>query len=290
MIFNRRAERRAGFCLSLNKAQAGARIMQFLGRILRPNYKFHQLILICFAVEVPACFAIVDVQDNYYTHFDADTVSVFSFDFKGSSGNDESKSVSIANHTIHRGEKSTILAIGSYTQGDSNGVDTSDNGSIHLRYARPLREPHGFEVFTQYGQNRFIKLDRRTLAGVGYRFEWKQGTPSERGVIGLGVMREHERYVGLEEEQKLWRGNLYVSWATPLTSKISISLTAYAQPAFEDTSDVRVISTVILKAALTERLGVRFSAEYNRDSDPEAGLESSNFNYTSGLTYSFSRK
>ncbi|MBQ76300.1 MAG: hypothetical protein CMQ20_14935 [Gammaproteobacteria bacterium] len=263
--------------------------MQFLRRILRQTFKALQLIFICLVMRAPACFAIVDVQDNYYSHFDADTVSVFSFDFKGSSGNDENKSVSVANHTIHRGEKSTVLAIASYAQGDSNGVDTSDNGSIHLRYVRPLREPHGFELFAQYGQNRFVKLDRRIVAGGGYRFEWKQGTPSERGVIGLGVMREYERYVGLAEEQKLWRGNLYVSWATPLTSNSSVSLTAYAQPAFRDFSDVRVISTLILKAKLTERLGVRFSAEYTRDSDPEAGLENSNFNYTSGLTYSFSR-
>jgi len=65
----------------------------------------------------------------------------------------------------------------------------------------------------------------------------------------------------------------------------SISLSAYAQPALSDFSDIRAIAVLTLKANLSEKIAVKFGVNYKHDSDPETGIDESNISYSSGITY-----
>jgi hypothetical protein len=231
--------------------------------------------------------AIVDVHDEYYSNSGAERFSVFGFDFSGATGNKEVHDFSLENHTMLRGNDSTILFVGEVEFAETNKVKSADSQFAHLRYVRNLSSPHGVEVYAQYGQDEFELLDRRVVLGGGYRFEWKEGTEDERGLFGVGVMREHERYTNLIVEQRLWRLNTYFTLATPLDLARggSLSLSAYAQPSLEDFSDARAVAVTMFKVRLSESLSLKFSIDYKYDADPEPGIEDSNLSYSSGISY-----
>lgn len=241
--------------------------------------------LLAFAVDA---HAIVDVHDEYFANPDESRFSVFAFDFSGASGNKDENNFELENHSIYRGNTATWMFVGSMNFAETNNVESENNAFAHLRYVRPINAgPHGFELFTQYSQDQFELLDQRIVFGGGYRFKWKPGSDTERGLLGAGVIREHERYVDIGREQRLWRGNFYVTVSNPVNfaRDASISFSTYAQPALKDVSDIRAIGVMTVKAMLSERLGVRFSLDFRYDSEPEDTIESTNVSYSTGITY-----
>jgi len=253
---------------------------------LRSVFVKRFIVVAVFLVALPA-YAIVDVHDEYFSNFDVSTFSVFNFNFKGSSGNKDQSAFKLQNHTIHRQKDSTWLFVGSIDVAETNQIKSEDSTFAHLRYTHKLSGPHGAEIFSQYSQDVFKRLERREVLGAGYRYEWIEGKQDQRGVLGTGIIREHERYVDIEQAQRLWRGNLYVTVAMPLTivPNASVSLSAYVQPALNHPADMRSIMLLILKARLSEHLAVQFSADYKYDSQPEFGLESTNVGFSSGISY-----
>ncbi len=244
---------------------------------------------LCFLLFAANAYSIVDVHDEYFANPDESVFSVFAFDFSGASGNKDENNFEVENHTIYRGDSATWMFVGSLNFAETNNVKSEDNAFVHLRYVRPLGGPHGFELLAQFSQDQFESLDQRIVFGGGYRFEWKPGSDTERGLLGVGVIREYERYVDINQEQRLWRGNFYVTVSNPVSfaRDASISLSAYAQPALEEISDIRAVAVMNFKVKLSEQLGIRFSVDYKYDSQPEGSIESTNFSYSSGITYTF---
>ena len=183
---------------------------------LRSVFVKRFIVVAVFLVALPA-YAIVDVHDEYFSNFDVSTFSVFNFNFKGSSGNKDQSAFKLQNHTIHRQKDSTWLFVGSIDVAETNQIKSEDSTFAHLRYTHKLSGPHGAEIFSQYSQDVFKRLERREVLGAGYRYEWIEGKQDQRSVLGTGIIREHERYVDIEQAQRLWRGNLYVTVAMPLT-------------------------------------------------------------------------
>jgi len=227
------------------------------------------------------------VHDQYYANSEARAFSVFGFDFNGATGTKEVKDIALVNHTIVRREVDQWMFVGSLNFAETNNSTSEDSSFAHLRYTRKIDGPHGIEAIVQYSQDQFELLDQRLVYGVGYRFEWQPGTDDERGLLGLGVIREHERYVSVRKEQRLWRANLYLTIAQPVSfaRDASVSLSAYAQPAIDDLNDIRAIAVMSFTARLSEQLAIKFSIDYKYDSEPVESIENVNMNFSSGLTY-----
>jgi len=251
---------------------------------------FQRLVVFIFLVVVAVrAHGIVDVHDQYFENSEASEFSVFGFDFSGATGTKEVRDIEILNHTVVRRDSHQWMFVGSLNFAETNSEANEDRSFAHLRYTQKIRGAHGFELIAQHSQDQFELLDQRIVLGAGYRYEWKPGTGDERGLLGLGVIREHERYVDVPQEVRLWRANMYVSVAQPVSfaRDASISLSAYAQPAFTNVSDVRAIAVMIFTARLSSQLAVKFSVDYEYDSDPVAAIESVNMSFSSGLTYTF---
>ncbi|MBT3427948.1 MAG: DUF481 domain-containing protein [Gammaproteobacteria bacterium] len=234
-----------------------------------------------------SAWAIVDVNDQYFAEPDATVFSSLSFDLNGASGNDNRSSFGIDSHTLFRGDKSTWLLIGSYQAEQSEGRDTVDNAFVHVRYVRKLATG-GVEFYVQGQRDRFQKLDSRRLFGAGYRFDWQNSEGNIDALIGIGVMQEQERFVDVAAQESRSRANIYLTLSMPIgqTRQTRWSLSAFAQPGLS-AGGMRSIAVTKIVTKLTDKLSLDLSLAYDHDSQPTYGVNSDNFRYTSGLTYTF---
>ena len=239
-------------------------------------------------VSIPV-HAIVDVQDQFFSNPESNTFSVLELDLAGASGNKDEKSFTLATHNILRRGPSTWLFVAEVANSEVNKVENENNSFAHLRYTRDIVGPHGVEVLAQYSEDKFANLASRDVYGGGDRYQWIRGSSTQRGLMGLGIIREVEQYVGQPGERKRWRANLYMTMARPFddAGNASIGLTTYLQPAIAGGSDVRGIATLTFKSALTDRLQINIGINYNYESNPSPGLSNYSLSYSSGFSYTF---
>ena len=247
------------------------------------------LLLLFVLISFPVHAAIVDVQDQFFSNPETNAFSVFDLDLAGASGNKDEKSFTFATHNILRRGPSTLLFVAQLANSEVNNVENANNRFAHLRYTRDLAGYHGVEVLAQYSEDKFANLASRDVYGGGYRYQWIRGSSTQRGLMGLGIIREIEQYVGQPGERKRWRANLYMTVARPFDEArhSSIGLTTYLQPAIAGGSDVRGIAALTFKSALTERLQINIGINYNYESKPSPGLSNYSLSYSSGFSYTF---
>ncbi len=210
------------------------------------------------AIHTAPAAAIVDVQDEFYANPESNAFTAVSFDFEGDSGNQEQSEMALEVHSVLRRGNSTWLFIGAAELDKTDDVKTDDNRFFHLRYVRQVKQPHGFEIMAQQSRDEFDSLDRRTVYGGSYRYEWQPAVDGRHGALGLGVIREHERYTENTPGQRVWRANVYSTLARPVhfLDDGEVGLTLYGQPALNDPGDLRAIGVLSLEARLSSRLSI----------------------------------
>ncbi len=242
-----------------------------------------------FGISLPA-HAIVDIHDEYYAEPEESLFTVFGASVDGASGDKDELNFSFENHTVYRKDNRSVLFVGEYLREEASDLKVEEIAFVHLRYASQINGgTHGYEVFAQHSRDIFASLTKRNVVGGGYRFEWIKGTDSQRGLLGIGAIDEHEEYEGSTVEQDTLRANLYVTAATPIggNENAVFAISAYAQPAFDDTSDLRAIAVAGVTFRITENFDVNFSIDYQYNSTPGLGLEDENVRFASGFTYTF---
>ncbi len=273
------------FIISLFAFQINMMVKNFLGcvNLIR---RVESVLLMGLLVSSSA-WAIVDVNDQYFAEPDATVFSSLSFDLNGASGNDSRSALGIDSHTLFRSEKATWLFIGSYQAEESEGRDTVDNAFVHVRYVRKLATG-GMEFYVQGQRDRFQKLDSRRLFGTGYRFDWQSSQGNIDALVGIGIMQEREQFVDVATQSSESRANVYLTLSMPIgkTRQTRWSLSAFAQPGLS-AGGMRSIAVTKIVTKLTDKLSLDFSLAYDHDSQPISGVDSDNFRYTSGLTYTF---
>ncbi|MFT4712070.1 MAG: hypothetical protein ACJAVI_003503 [Candidatus Azotimanducaceae bacterium] len=241
-----------------------------------------------FVISIPA-MAIVDVHDEYYAKPDLQAFSVFDFSFSGATGNKEEVDFELDTHTVVRRGTATWMLVAAASFAKTNDLESSNRHFLHGRYSKQLsaNEKHGYEMLAQYGRDKFERLQRRLVIGAGYRYQWKPGTTNERGLLGVGIIREHELNLGQSQEMKLWRGNLYATVAIPLSlpQGASFSISTYLQPALNDLSNIRSVAVLGLKAQLSNRLAVKATIDQEYYSTRSSGIEKNNVTYTTGISF-----
>lgn len=249
----------------------------------------HGLVLLISLLVSSPSWAIVDVNDQYFAEPDATVFSSLTFDLNGASGNDNRSAFGIDSHTLFRGENSTWLLIGSYQAEESEGRDTVDNAFVHVRYVRKLSSG-GLEFYVQGQRDRFQKLDSRRLVGAGYRYDWQNSEGNIDALVGIGVMQEQERFVDVAAQESRSRANIYLTLSMPIgkTRQTRWSLSAFVQPGLFE-GGIRSVAVTKIVTKLTDKLSLDFSLAYDHNSRPIPGVNSDNFRYTSGLTYTFRR-
>jgi putative salt-induced outer membrane protein YdiY len=167
------------------------------------------------------------------------------------------------------------------------GEKFSNSGIQHVRYNYRFHDRIAWEVFLQGQYNKVSLIDFRGLAGTGPRFKL---TPFENYKFYLGtlVMYEHEEVSdGVTPLQRDFRGSFYLSFSLFPTDRIAVVSTTYYQPELSEFSDYRIANESSILIDLFTNFAFKTSYTFIYDVFPAVGIPNSQYNLTTGFTYSF---
>ena len=147
-----------------------------------------------------------------------------------------------------------------------------NKGSAHMRYNYSFSNSMAVELFSQVEFNEFLRLDLRTLGGLGLRTLLAESENTTL-YMGAGYMYEVESYnsssVAEDDlEATANRATTYISLESNPSDTNSGTLTAYFQPNISDFSDYRAIVNAELEHKLSDNFALNISLSVRMDSDP----------------------
>ena len=161
-----------------------------------------------------------------------------------------------------------------------------DDGAF-LFYNYRFHDRIAWEVFTQGQYNKVNLINFRGLLGTGPRVKL---TNSENYKFYLGTlaMFEYEEVDdGVTPLQRNLRGSSYLSFSLYPTERISMVSTTYYQPLFKQFSDYRISSESSLLVEMFTNFALKTTYRFIYDAVPAVGIPNSQYEFTTGITYSF---
>ncbi|MDC1311196.1 DUF481 domain-containing protein [Burkholderiales bacterium] len=203
----------------------------------------------------------------------------------GASGNSDRADVSFSALLQYLGDGfSNLFVIGS-EYGETSGDRSADEQIIHIRHTRILAKGSDWEVFSQWQQNEFTRLEERTLLGSGIRLGFGDDVDS-RLYLGLGAFYESTRNED-ESDREMGRSNIYVSHRKKTSKDISLITTAYLQNKLDDPNDQRAIGSFSMSIPATNNLDFTVSLNVEHDSRSPIGVEKTDWTYKTGFGWKF---
>jgi putative salt-induced outer membrane protein YdiY len=190
-------------------------------------------------------------------------------------------------HVQYKMEKHLVLLKSDLAFQKIEGSDVENSSILHLRYNYKLSDRFTWEAFSQLQNNKINLIDLRALAGTGVRYKL---TTSEkyRFYIGTLAMYEHEKLDdGVTPIQKNLRNSSYVSFSLYPNENVSIISTTYYQPILENFSDYRISNQSSLRVGMFKNVSLKVSYTFTYDTFPAVGIPSSQYDFSTGLSYSF---
>ena len=123
--------------------------------------------------------------------------------------------------------------------------------------------------------------------GAGPRFKL---TMSEKYKLYLGtlIMYEHEELSdNITQIQRNFRGSAYFSFSLYPSDNVSLVSTTYYQPLLNQISDYRISSQSSLVVGLVKNFALNTSYTFMYDISPAIGIPTSQYDFSTGITYSF---
>lgn len=170
--------------------------------------------------------------------------------------------------------KTFAIVRGAY--GWLSGEPFSNEGLAHLRFIYRARGWINPETYGQVDYDEARKLDFRSIAGLGVRFNLVD-KESLKLSWGTSYMYEYERF-NLEpedlhsEKETSHRWSNYLSLKIPISEKSAIVWSAYIQPRFDNFEDLKTLSEGGIETQLTGVLTLTFLGRLRYDSAPPDGV------------------
>ncbi|GHC47423.1 DUF481 domain-containing protein [Ulvibacter litoralis] len=167
------------------------------------------------------------------------------------------------------------------------GEKFENSGISHLRYNYRFHPRIAWEIFTQAQYNKISLITFRGLLGTGTRFKLSSAE-NYKFYLGTLIMYEHEEIDdGVTPLQRDFRGSFYFSFSMYPKSNISVTSTTYYQPLLSGFNDYRVANQSSLAIEIIKNLAFLTSYTFTYDAFPAIGIPNSQYDFTSGLAYSF---
>ncbi|HEY2516712.1 MAG TPA: DUF481 domain-containing protein [Polyangiaceae bacterium] len=178
-----------------------------------------------------------------------------------------------------------------------NGSTSVNKSFAHARYNYEFTSWLWGEAFAQAQSDAFQRLAFRSLWGLGPRFRALHVlTPEELDVyLGSSYMLEQDIITGepgtpyaSTQTTQIWhRWSQYVTVQWQLDSRVILATTLYVQPAFDDFTDVRVLCDTLMTFKVTNRLSASIAASVRYDSQPPAGVQTTDTEVKNTLAVTF---
>lgn len=234
--------------------------------------------------------AITNIESERLNNVDEGTKGSISLSLDGRLGESDKLAFGTSVKLIRSFSRDELITIISRDYAEVDDVVNTDETFLHLRYLTKHSNNWGHEVFTQYQEDRFDSLSKRSLLGVGARYTLSQ-TPEQKQAnhFGLGFFYEEEQYVrslNLKDENTI-RLNLYWAFRNKLADNVLYTSTLYFQPKGEDLSDQKGIWQNSLSISVTSTISLSLTWDVEHDSSTPTGADNTETNYNSVLIYNF---
>jgi putative salt-induced outer membrane protein YdiY len=166
--------------------------------------------------------------------------------------------------------------------------DDFDNSLIsHVRYNYRFHPRIAWELFVQGQFNKVNLIDFRGLVGTGPRFKLSM-SEKYKFYLGTLMMYEHENVTdGVTPTQKAFRASAYLSFSLYPTDNITIVSTTYGQPRVDKFEDFRISSQSSFIVGLLRNFALKITHNFTYDAFPAVGIPNSQYDFSTGFTYSF---
>jgi len=210
----------------------------------------------------------------------------------GASGNTDKADLSAGTRLQWQTGNHTSFLVMSYAYGQSNDVRDTNRIFLHARHILLTSDPLAWELFLQGERNEFGRIAFRRLAGGGARFTLLERQDHSAAFFGTSVFYERETVTDTVDTtdtgtESTWRGNLYLVLKYHINENVRLVSSTYYQPSFDDANDFRALEIAALEVSLTDKLGLRVSAEARHDSRPPQTIEETDVTYRTGINYKF---
>ena len=177
--------------------------------------------------------------------------------------------------------------VGSTAVSEADDVEFSKKAFAHLRVTRRLSRLLSAEIFVQAEQNAQRKLAERFLGGAGLRLTLLDNETS-KVAFGSTPMVEFERLDPStnEPDVTLLRLSQYLAAQFQISDVTAFSTVVYAQPAWSNGSDYRILNDTTFDTQLGKGYTLRLGAHLRYDSRPPDGVKDVDFELRNGLVVS----
>lgn len=182
----------------------------------------------------------------------------------------------------------SIISLTSHNLTILNRNRIVNDGFQHIRYNYRINNFITPEAFVQFQYNRIIKIDFRSLVGLGPRFSVLKYTKkeNERLFIGTAYMYEYEEE-STDIINRNHRWSTYISYGRPIKEILEIDLITYFQPALNNWNDIRGSVEALIKIKITEKLLFELRQSIFYDTNPPEDIRNIFYNFSNGLRYEF---
>ena len=216
---------------------------------------------------------------------------------EGKSGNTNKEEYSLSGMLNVKKTNNTLITMIERSYGKANEIVNEDGVFWHGRLTHSYTVRTASEMFLQYEEDEFTRLQFRALAGAGLRKNFFTDNENIMFSYGLGAFREKEKIdlVTFEAVNYTTRLNVYYSYKHALNPQCVVSNTVYYQPSYDRFSDYRVLFNLGMNVRINSKFSLQVDYQIRRDNDPPENLflavplnlKKTDSNYKTSVVYEF---
>lgn len=221
---------------------------------------------------------------------------------EGKNGNTDKEEFSLSGKLNYQQSKNIWMVLFERDYGKANDLVNDDAVFWHGRLTHNYTARLASEIFVQYEEDEFTRLQSRALLGAGLRFALQKNEADVQKkaftfFYGLGAFREKEKtdLVSYLESQYTSRLNLYYVYKHALSPQVMFSNTFYYQPAFQQFDDYRVLLNLALNVRLNSKLALQVDYQLRHDNQPPENtllvtpimVDETDSDYKTSIVYEF---
>lgn len=235
--------------------------------------------------------AITNIESERLNNTEEGTRGSISLSLDGRIGSSDKLALGTSVKLIRSFTRDELIALISRDYAEVDNVVNTDESLVHLRYLTKHSNNWGHEVFTQYQEDRFSSLARRSLLGLGVRYTLNQ-TPEQKQAnhFGVGFFYEEEAYIQSidVDDENTFRLNLYWAYRNRLADNIHYTSTLYFQPKLRDFGDEKGLWQNSLTISVTSTINLSLTWDIEHDTKtPTDSDQNTETSYNSVLIYNF---
>ncbi|ADN08160.1 DUF481 domain-containing protein [Sulfurimonas autotrophica] len=175
-----------------------------------------------------------------------------------------------------------------FSYAKASGQTNTNKTYAHIRYIHTFyKKDLNWEAFVQSQTDKFTKIQKRLLAGIGLRYHAAMQSYGNI-YLGFGGFAEHIDYTtNIDPSEDNVRLNMYIAYKNKFTKSVKFSYIGYYQPRVDIFSDYILSNSAELKVKIYKQLSINFELTYNQDTKPAIGVQKYDFVQKTSFVYDF---